>query len=199
MTCQSATGFPQTADAPGTAVVFQLWAEDAGIFLEKETYARCRLIQLAIDTAETWHDLEQLLPGGEFQRLGTWRSCGGKHIYQDRAGYRFIAPDELDEFWNVFGRAYLVRSTDAFDPDLIAAAEGDYRGWLIDTAENILPREFVARFGTGAGSAATGCRFEYRLSDLVEMVEALGANGFSVTAQLSYDFSWWRQIHPASR
>ena len=180
------------------AVVFQLWSDDAGVFFEKETYARYRLIQLALEKASTWRDLVELLPNQEFETVNLWWSNEGEHVYQDGDEFRFICPADLDDFWAQCGESRVIRPEEEYDPAAIGVLEGDYPNWLGNTADEVLPKAFVERFGTGVGSPAAGCWIEYRLSDLMEMVEVLGFHGYSVTAHLSYDFNWWRQIDLAS-
>ena len=176
------------------AVVFQLWNDEAGIFVEKEIYARHRLIQMAIDKAGTWRELEALLPPGEFEGFDCWWCNGGEHIYQDGKQIRFINPRDLDEFWRIRGEKYVIRPDAPYDSNLIGVADGDYPAWLFRTAEDILPREFVERFATGVSGMVSGFWNEYPVSQLTDMVDFLRDCGFVVMAHLSYDTSWWRQI-----
>jgi hypothetical protein len=198
MSIQNKNGAVFTSIERQPAVVFQLWSDDTGVFFKKETYARFRLIELAIKKAKTWQDLEKLLPDGEFKNFSFWWVNGGEWVYEDLEDLRFIDSKDLAEFWKLCGEGRLVRSEDEYDPNLLGVSEGDYPAWLNDTADEILPKEFIKRFGKGVASMVSGYWIEYQLSDLMEMVENLGSHGFSVTAHLSYDFSWWRQIDLAS-
>lgn len=180
------------------AVVFQWWEGDAGIFLEKGVYARNRLINHALAKATTWKELEKLLPDGEFESFDFWCSTCGEYIYQDGDEYRFIDPKELEAFWQDDGEKYVIKSDDPYDPDMLGVDECAYPDWLYQTAEDILPKEFVERFGTGVGGPASGAWIEYQIADLMEMVDSLRVSGFEVTAHFSDDFTWWRQIDLAS-
>ena len=180
------------------AVVFQLSSDEAGIFVEKEIYARHRLIQLAVDEASTWRELEALLPPGEFEGFDVWWCNGGERIYQDGDQARFIEPGDLDEFWRFCGEEYVIGPDEPYDGDLIGVSECDYPAWLSHTAENILPREFVERYATHVGNPGSGLWYEYQLSELMEMVDYLRDCGFVVMAHLSYDWTWRREIDLAS-
>ena len=198
MSHQNENNVVHIGNASKPAVVFQLWNDEAGIFFEKEIYATHRLIQMAVDKASTWRELEALLPPGEFEGFDCWWCNGGEHIYQDGEQTRFIEPRELDEFWRILGEKYVIRPDEPYDGNLIGVADGDYPAWLSRTAEDILPREFVERFATGVGGMVSGCWNEYPVSQLTDMVDFLRDSGFVVMAHLSYDTSWWRQIDLAS-
>jgi hypothetical protein len=187
---------PATTQKP--AVVFQLWEGEAGIFVEKETYARNRDIQHALDKAVTWRDLERLLPDGEFDSFDFWLSTCGEYVYKDGEEYRFIDPEEIDKFMQDYGERFVIKPDDPYCKGLLGVFDGYYPDWLYQTAEEILPKDFVERFGTGVGGPVSGAWIEYQVSDLMEMVDALRASGFVVMAHLSYDLSWWRQIDLAS-
>ena len=186
----------EVCQKPG--VVFQLWSDDAGVFFSKETYARYRLIEIAIGKAKTWQEFEELLPDSEFERLDLWWANGGEHAYHDSEQLRFIAAEDITEFRRLCGESRIIRPLDKFDASRIGVDEGDYPPWLSNTADDILPKEFVERFGNRVGGMTSGTWTEYPLEDLMEMVEVLSLEGHSVMAHLSYEFGWWRQIDLAS-
>ena len=170
-------------------LVFQLWAGDSGIFLKKDDFVRLSAIHHALETARTWYEFERLCPEEEFESLSLWYQWDGEYVYEDDGTFRFIQPDELDDFSENCGRDYIITPEDEFDSSRIPGVEdGDYPPWLESTADELLPSEFRERFGEGVASPVAGAWTEYPVSEIEEMMRWLGREGFSVMAHLSYDW-----------
>ena len=157
------------------------WSGETGLIVAAEVAHRFSAIEVALEEAKTWREFERLSPKGEFESLSLWWCNGGENIYEIDGQYRFIDAVDLEEFWQVCGPDYVIAADKPFDSFSVpGVSDCVYPAWASNTAEDILPDEFVRRFGKVNGSPGAGAWTEYRQEDREEIEEYLADHGFSL-------------------
>lgn len=167
-------------------VVFVLWQDDSGIFVDADQYDRDTKIHVALGSAKTWGEFRKLMPPDEFEELSQWRCNDGEQIFEQQDIYYLIQHGDLPEFMESMGEDYIIHSTDTFDPMQVwGFGDGDYPGLHNNTSDDSFHDEFVQKYGTPVSSMVAGSWTQYPLDKLEEMTAELEKYGFEVFQDLS--------------
>lgn len=169
-------------------VVFVLWSNDSGIFVEADAYDRDTKIHVALENANTWAEFKQMLPAEEFSRLHQWWCNDGHEIFEENGTYSMIMDCDLPEFMETIGEEGVVHATDKFDAMKVwGVGDGDYPGLHNNTCDGSFPDEFRKKFGNPVSSMVSGSWTEYPVDKLEEMTFFLNSLGIEVAEDLSME------------
>jgi hypothetical protein len=183
-----------------TYVLWQFEMEFA-VLLRKETATHLLHLWHALLTAETWGELHDLMPPGEFDALHVWHHHGGPLLYRDPKTQGFTLSN--DAFWvapedrapNLEDNVDVIEPWMPYSIDCIPGVydDCDYPDALHSTAEQDFPWEFVHQFGERTFSMVSGDWIQYNVRDIDEIEQVLEQHGVTlqhVQCPRMADFMW---------